>query len=39
VNAKQFDSAECMLNAATSYSKASSALSVSFMQLRKQAGV
>jgi len=39
VNAKQFDAAESMLNAGTPYAKASSALSVSFLQLRKEAGI
>lgn len=39
VNAKQFDVAEGMLSAGTSYAEASSALSVSFLQLRKQAGI
>ena len=39
VNAQQFMVAENMLNAGTPYAKASSALSVSFMQLRKAAGI
>lgn len=39
VNAHQFDVAEDMLNAGTPYAKASSALSVSFLQLRKEAGI
>lgn len=39
VNAKQFDTAEDMLNAGTPYAKASSALSVSFLQLRKEARI
>ena len=39
VNAKLFDSAEDMLSAGTPYAKASSALSVSFLQLRKEAGI
>jgi methyl-accepting chemotaxis protein len=39
VNAQQFDAAEGMLNSGTSYAKASSALSVSFLQLRKEAGI
>lgn len=39
VNANQFDAAESMLNAGTSYAKASSDLSVSFLQLRKEAGI
>lgn len=39
VNAKLFDAAEGMLNAGTPYAKASSALSVSFLQLRKEAGI
>jgi hypothetical protein len=39
VNAKEFDKAEAMLNAGTAYAKASSALSVSFLQLRKEAGI
>lgn len=39
VNAMQFDAAEGMLNAGTPYAKASSALSVSFLQLRKEAGI
>lgn len=39
VNAKQFDTVEGQLGPASDYAKASSALSVSFLQLRKQAGV
>ena len=39
VNAQQFDTAEAMLNASTPYAQASSALSVSFLQLRKEAGI
>lgn len=39
VNAGQFDVATDMLNAGTSYAKASSALSVSFLQLRKEAAI
>lgn len=39
VNAQQFTAAEAMLDAGTPYAKASSALSVSFMQLRKVAGI
>ena len=39
VNAQQFDAAEGMLNGGTPYAKASSALSVSFLQLRKEAGI
>jgi len=39
VNAKEFETAEAQLGAASDYAKASSALSVSFLQLRKQAGV
>jgi hypothetical protein len=39
VNAQQFDAAESMLNAGTPYAKASSALGVSFLQLRKDAGI
>jgi methyl-accepting chemotaxis protein len=39
VNAQQFTAADAMLNAGTPYAKASSALSVSFMQLRKTAGI
>jgi methyl-accepting chemotaxis protein len=39
VNAKQFEAAEGMLDAGTPYAKASSALSVSFLQLRKEAGI
>lgn len=39
VNARQFDTAEGMLNASTPYAQASSALSVSFLQLRKAAGI
>lgn len=39
VNAKQFDAAQSMLDAGTPYAKASSALSVSFLQLRKAAGI
>ena len=39
VNSQQFTAADAMLNAGTPYAKASSALSVSFMQLRKAAGI
>ncbi|OGB25758.1 MAG: chemotaxis protein [Burkholderiales bacterium RIFCSPLOWO2_02_FULL_57_36] len=39
VNARQFDVAERMLNGGTSYANASSALGVSFLQLRKEAGI
>ena len=39
VNAQQFSAADAMLNAGTPYAKASSALSVSIMQLRKAAGI
>lgn len=39
VNAHQFDEANRMLEAGTSFAKASSALSVAFLQLRKDAGV
>ena len=39
VNAQQFDLAERMLNAGSDYTKASSDLSVSFLRLRKEAGV
>lgn len=39
VNAGQFDAAEAMLNAGTPYTRASSALGVSFLQLRKEAGI
>ncbi|MFZ6800502.1 CZB domain-containing protein [Undibacterium sp. Di24W] len=39
VNAQQFDLAERMLNAGTEYAQASSALSVSFLRLRKEAGI
>lgn len=39
VNAQQFAAAEGMLDAGTPYAKASSALSVSFLQLRKEAGI
>jgi hypothetical protein len=39
VNAKQFDTAETMLGAGTAYAKASSALGVSFLQMRKEAGI
>lgn len=39
VNSKQFELAESMLDAGTTYAKASSALSVSFLQLRKEAGI
>lgn len=39
VNAQQFELAESMLNAGTSYTQASSALSVSFLRLRKEAGI
>jgi methyl-accepting chemotaxis protein len=39
VNSQQFDTAEAMLNAGTPYAQASSALSVSFLQLRKEAGI
>ena len=39
VNAGQFDTAEGMLNAGTAYTQASSALSVSFLKLRKEAGI
>ena len=39
VNTKQFDVAENMLGAGTPYAKASSALSVSFLQMRKEAGI
>lgn len=39
VNAQQFAAAEAMLNTGTPYAKASSALSVSFLQLRKAAGI
>ncbi|MFZ6819260.1 CZB domain-containing protein [Undibacterium sp. Ji22W] len=39
VNAQQFELAESMLNAGTTYTHASSALSVSFLRLRKEAGI
>ena len=39
VNAQQFATAEGMLSASTPYAKASSALSVAFLQLRKDAGI
>jgi hypothetical protein len=39
VNTQQFTAADNLLNAGTPYAKASSALSVSFMQLRKAAGI
>jgi methyl-accepting chemotaxis protein len=39
VNAKQFEIADSMLNAGTPYAKASSELSVSFLRLRKEAGI
>lgn len=39
VNAKQFDRANTMLDAGTPYAKASSALGVAFLQLRKEAGI
>ena len=39
VNAHQFDEAHRMLEAGTPFAKASSALSVAFLQLRKDAGV
>jgi len=39
VNAKQFEAAEGMLDAGTPYAKASSALSISFLQLRKEAAI
>ena len=39
VNAHEFAAAEAMLDVGTPYAKASSALSVSFMQLRKAAGI
>jgi len=39
VNAKQFDSAERMLNLGSSYALASSVLGVSFLRLRKEAGI
>lgn len=39
VNSRQFEMAQSMLNAGTTYAKASSALSVAFLQLRKQAGI
>ena len=39
VNSKQFEAAEVMLGAGTTYAKASNALSVSFLQLRKDAGI
>lgn len=39
VNAKQFEIAEGMLNVGTPYAKASNALSVSFLHLRREAGV
>ena len=35
----QFDVAENMLGAGTSYAKASSALGVAFLQMRKEAGI
>lgn len=39
VNAQQFELAERLLSAGTEYTKASSALSVSFLRLRKEAGI
>ena len=39
VNAGEFTIAEAMLNAGTPYAKASSTLSVTFIQLRKAAGI
>ncbi|MCM2340013.1 CZB domain-containing protein [Rhodoferax sp.] len=39
VNTHQFTVADAMLNAGSPYAKASSALSVSFIQLRKAAGI
>lgn len=39
VNAQQFDQAKGLLGAGTGYARASSALGVSFLQLRKQAGI
>jgi len=39
VNAQQFDAATNMLSAGTDYAKASSELSVSFLRLRKEAGI
>jgi len=39
VNAKEFDKAEAMLNSGTAYATASSALSVAFLKLRKEAGI
>jgi hypothetical protein len=39
VNAQQFDTAENMLNAGTSYATASSSLGVAFLHVRKEAGI
>ncbi|MBC3873353.1 CZB domain-containing protein [Undibacterium flavidum] len=39
VNTQQFELAETMLNAGSAYTQASSALSVSFLRLRKEAGI
>jgi len=39
VNANQFELADRLLNAGTSYAKASSELGVSFLRLRKEAGI
>lgn len=39
VNANRYSEAEGMLGAGTSYTKASSDLSVSFLRLRKEAGI
>ena len=39
VNAHKFEVADSMLNAGTAYVKASSELSVSFLRLRKDAGI
>ena len=39
VNAQKFDAADSMLNSGTAYAKASSDLSVSFLRLRKEAGI
>mgnify|MGYP003351728318 CR=1 FL=1 len=39
VNAQQFEQAQRLLGAGTEYSKASSELGVSFLRLRKEAGV
>lgn len=37
INAKNYDSAEAMLNAGTDYAAASSAISVALMQLKREA--